>query len=774
MIQDMVLKVKHRILYKNLKMLVLSLAIKRIFTNETIAIHFYKDYESNFTDDDLNSCIYKYKCLEFLPEHAIETKSNINIVYLKTFIIDRSIFFLEFLTEENVQDGKHNNIHINVNDLNYDDFSYFYNLVISFPCFVDYMNEYKYRLIFRIIDIFKIQYNKPLKDFIRLILASVVLNTEVIKLWYFSVLKSNKHIVSIALSNIAFVELLGLYGISKAILNQIKAVYKAVITTECNNFGFADLNENFFYLDTCILQKILKIHKQAKYFLKTLNIFFSLHVYKRFFLFIMSYTEEYKCFFNLSLFKNLEELFMFKCLNTKVFIANIIKTMHLQSIKILTVFKSNLISEDEIVWLKELNFEELNYIVTKYDSKTYFSISEFKSPVCIIFSKIIDAIFNNENKSSFYARGTNISCYDQDNEFVFVFYQDENRVKDLMNHGIACQISFRIKLCNMFINVIFDIINFKRLRNIEIEFTYTCIRDFSIYSSEILNNIVTMRIVGSTVNDVFLSKILLFPALKNIVFYVCTIIFLNNNIILSENTNIEYLNIADSLINNVNYFIDLMNKMVGLKSLEIFNMTKNSNPLEKNSDNIKLCLLKLTYLRYSSSYYSYNNALFFPFLPSLLKFNLGSNHPAGTLHKIFFNGNFYMLRKLVFYGIKIGQEDELALQKLTNLHSLTIGKNSEFSNINFSQMFHTAYTYSLTELILPNIEITYFDLKFISELKNLKKLYIYSFILRTNIIFFLKIISSITEIEIEKIFVLKNHIIEECGIRLKISAWHQN
>ncbi|TBT98304.1 hypothetical protein CWI39_2490p0010, partial [Hamiltosporidium magnivora] len=205
--------VTNRNLNLNSLLFVLLITLKVIFPQKTIAIHFYRSVERKIQRDSLNNYIYS----EVLSQSTLE-KRDISLFDIKNkisqiFIIDINIFPLKFLNEDEIPENQQYNIYINNNLLNYDDFVYFYNIVMSFPYLIENINECKYLKIFRIIDIFKFKNDKLFIDFIRYMLASVVFNLVDLEKWNVFSKTKNVYLVNDAISKKVILEFFRLYFI---------------------------------------------------------------------------------------------------------------------------------------------------------------------------------------------------------------------------------------------------------------------------------------------------------------------------------------------------------------------------------------------------------------------------------------------------------------------------------------------------------------------------------------------------------------------------------
>ncbi|TBU05482.1 hypothetical protein CWI36_0631p0010, partial [Hamiltosporidium magnivora] len=419
--------------------------------------------------------------------------------------------------------------------------------------------------------------------------------------------------------------------------------------------------------------------------------------------------------------------------------------------------------------------EAVNYIVGKDGHIAIFYNSDASPLVPNIFSRYIDEIYE-ENKSNIFVRTGEVSCYDQDKKFFVQFYQERSKLENFTITKSSIQTYIYTELINAFLSFIFYIINFSELKNIKIHLSNTCIKDFNIRESELLNNITKMTIVDSTFDAIFLSKILMFPSLKEVSFNDCCVKFLKNEVDFNVNKKIEKLYLVNSSVDDQYHYVKFINHILNLKILDIniYSSSRNSNIFSIKTDTINIKLFHLRSLKYSATSFSDYAEPIFPKLPYILQIELGSNFPKGTLHRIFYQNYFGSLKRLKFDGAHLGKEDEFAFGNYINLLSLCFSGYSKCSEIKFSELFDSNNIYSLQELKLPDIEITCLDLQFLSKINCLKKIYIYSLASQVHIINFLKLLLFVQEIQIKKLSVYGNEIYEQFGTKPVYLIWMNN
>ncbi|TBU09667.1 hypothetical protein CWI36_0010p0010 [Hamiltosporidium magnivora] len=759
-----------RLLHLNFRLFLCLLAPKIILTQNTIAIHFYEDEGDNLVWKGIDSCIYTEKFRNFSLEKCNSTNISSNIKILRTFIIDLDCFILKFLNDEEIRQGRQNNIFVDNRLIDSEDFAYFNKTVNSIPFFSDNIDESKYYMMFKIMNVFRFIYNKHLVDFIRNILVSMILNTNAIR--------KNKHLFkkTVAIScpdyfpKIVIVELFKLYKIGVKTLEKIKDISCAVKITKEFTYDFLNLNEEYLFLDADVIQEVIKTNIKANCFFQMLDIMFNIQIFKRLFMYNISYTEKFKYFFNLSLFQNLDEIFLLECTNTDSLIRTLCKTCDSISVKTLSIVYCKFTVNDEISWLKKFNFQNINFVFEIDLSDSYFSISKLEASISDVFLELIDEVYNKENKLNFFVHNSKISCFDQENSYILHFYQPKSKLKYFKIPEATFKIFLYMELLNSFITFTFNMMNFDKLKNIMIEFKNTDLEDFNLRETEIYNNIVRMHIVESTINNVFLSKILLLKSLSNILFYACKIVFTNEKVAFKENTNIVNVHFACSFFEDHNSGIEFLNKMSAMKILKVVSYNGHTNPFAIEPSNEILRLDNLASLDYSVSYVLNEQLPSFSFIPRLSYLNFGFDYPENSLYKIFGNKNLNFLKTLRFDTVIIGKKDKQMLVEYTNLLHLRFSEGSKISGILFSELFDLTRTYLFTELILPKIEITYCELQFFSSLKSLMKLYIHEFTLEKDILYFFKTFNLVKKIEIGNTKIFKNETREEIGGRLKNRA----
>ncbi|KAK1349343.1 hypothetical protein LUQ84_001522 [Hamiltosporidium tvaerminnensis] len=735
-----------------------------IFAQKTIAIHFYENIEGSLLENKVNNNKNSNTSSYFSNINYISGKYNLKNKDFQVFIIELDTFLLKFLNEEEIIEGHQNSIYINKSSISYEDFLYFYNIVMCFPYLIDFMDECKYLKILRIINIFKFKYDKSFEEFIRLILVSLMINIKPTSKLN-GLLKANIYSFPGYLSKRIIVQLFKLYLFSKKTLNKIKDISIAMALTKYYNLDFINLNEDYLYLDNYIIDEILEKYLKIDNFSKIIHIIFSIHHFRSIFMYKISYLSRFNTFFDLCLFNNLDEIFFFECFQTDFLIQKIYTLDIATNPKILTIIHCKFTIKDEISFLRNLKVKILNYDATKHELISIFMNLGVESLFQNFFSRFEIEIYNKENQSRILGRDTNLPCIDWHTEMNIIFYQELSIIEKLKIIEFPFNAFIYVELTNPLISFEFYTINLKDLKNITIIFTDTYIKDFNLLDTDLFSNIIHMRLVRSTITDIFLAKILLFPSLKSLFIHDCSIIFNDREITFSENTKIEKLYYRVSLIENKDYFLKYIFKMIALKNLEISCNLKDKNSLFSKLDCMNSSFINLTQLKYSVKHYFTDSLPKFSIFRNLSEFNFGFDYPEGTVYKIFHDQPFVNLKKIIFNGIKIGKNDYLALEKYTNLTHIYFSLSCKIKVISFSEIFDCKLKYSLQELRLPDIEFNYCDFLFFLKLKSLKKVYFYSFRVKIDIIYFLKAFSSVAEIDIEKFLEYKTLIHEEFGLR---------
>ncbi|TBU06843.1 hypothetical protein CWI38_0325p0010 [Hamiltosporidium tvaerminnensis] len=761
------LEAKNLDLFWYCRILSIIVTIYSIMARRTIAIHFYEDIENILASNDSTEYIYCDACLDFFEVKYKPCSPDLEKRILKTFKLDIDNFLLKFMNEEKIEGGKQYNVYINNSLLKFDDLAYFYNIVLSIPCFMDCMDGSKYLLICKVMNIFKYINNKFFKDFIRSILVSMVFNQIETKNWNLSSPNSTEFCFPRYITDIFILELFKMYRVSEKTQNKFGEDLHEMIFDEYFTLYYINLREDFLFIDDDIIREILKLHKKLKNFLKIIDIVFRFHTFKSIFLYRISYIKEYDNIFDVSLFKSSEEINIIRCSNTNSLIERICRISRKKQIETLNIVHSTFNIEEEIAFLKKLCFRRLNYVILKDRYSSSFTNADSDSPVQFIFSRFINQIYDNDNKSNICVRKTRVCCYETEKELTLNFKHHQRKIVTFQKLEFPFLTFVFMKLVNKYISFVFYLINFKEFNNIEMIFTDTSLKDFSLRETEILNNITRIKIVSSTLNDIFLSKILLFPALRILFLSKCSIFKSKDEIKFEENTKIEKLHFGNSLVDDPEIFAGFLSKIVTLNTLEIFCLFGDTNIFLLKSIEKIVNLSKLKRLELSDTYHADRGIPFFPMFSNILYFDFYFNCPKDTFYKLFNSVNFRTLKFLNLDGVILGVNDKLALEKNTNLLRLKLSKNCKISGLAFSELFNLQNIYSLTEIRLPEIQFDMCDFLFFSKLKSLRKLYILSFTLKFDIIYFVKMFNQVKEIVVEYKIPLKDKFLEEFGSRLK-------
>ncbi|TBU03002.1 hypothetical protein CWI37_0375p0020 [Hamiltosporidium tvaerminnensis] len=741
--------------------------LKLILAQETRAIHFYENCENiseknSYTYSDVHLSIF----VEDKKPHSFNSKNKIST----TFMVELDYFFLKFPDfDAEKSEIPQQDIFIDNSILSYEDFSYFYKIVIEFPDFLNDMNPIKHHLIFKILSIFMFKKSKSLEKFISIIWTSILFNPiSFKKLRHFSENIYEPHFPSY-ISKIVIVVIFRLFRISKYIRDKIGSVSRAEECTNYMHLEFIDMNENYLYIDNEIVNVILSVHKNTKIFLEVLNTIFVFHNFKRLFLCQVTYECGQKIFYSLSLFKCINELSLFRCSKIDLLIREIYETLDLECISMLNIIEGKFTIENEITFLKDLKFESLNYVAQDFGFISLNGHEDYISLVKDIYSRFFDDIFNCENISNILVCKTLKPVYDTDKLLSLDLYQQTSWLENLRSVKLPLRTYVRGVMRNRYTMLDFHILNLYRLRSIKLQFYDLYFKDFCSYTSETCCNIREIEIQHSTIFFLFLSKILKFPSLTSLSFFECKFLASTEEIIFDENITIKTLTLGASSILEKHLFYDFFNKM---KAIKTFNFHSRSavemiSILSEYGD-IFMDLLGLDCLEFLL-YNSFCDTMhLFPSLPNLQKFYFGSDSSSGTLYKVFHNNDFSGLRVLRIIRANIGAADKNSLEKFTHLQSLIFCNNSYISEISFSELFNTTDLYSLEELGIPKIEFTHLEFIFFSKLKSLKKLYIEVLTNKITIMCLLKVFNTIKIIEIKQGLYKSHQIFEILSSRLKV------
>ncbi|TBU02036.1 hypothetical protein CWI39_1249p0020, partial [Hamiltosporidium magnivora] len=265
-----------------LSLYILSIS-KVILTQKTMAIHFYETEEIHLTENGTNNCDYFDEFSYFDDQKPVLYSLDSNNKVLQVFIINLETFFLNFSNEEEIQENQQHNIYININLLSYNEFLYFYNIVMCFPFLIENVNENRYQLMLKICDILKIKTNKLFEKFIRLILFFQIFNPGATNKW--KVISTSKsYRCSSIISKKAIVEFFKIYFISEKTQKEIKDISRALYLTADFSFDFIKLTEDFLYLDDDIINEILEKVKKSNDDLKIFDYIFCIHKFNCIFL----------------------------------------------------------------------------------------------------------------------------------------------------------------------------------------------------------------------------------------------------------------------------------------------------------------------------------------------------------------------------------------------------------------------------------------------------------------------------------------------------------
>ncbi|TBU09674.1 hypothetical protein CWI36_0007p0080 [Hamiltosporidium magnivora] len=738
-----------------------------VLAQKTVAIHFYENTDSTLKENFLENS--QSGIFQATPYKKYQIFSaELSTEYQKTFLIDLDTFYLKFSNEEEILDGQTYNIYINNSLLSYDEFTYFYNIVMGFPSFIDILNEYNYRLIFTIMNIFKFKHDKYFKRFIRLLWVSVVFNPIAMEKWYSKTSSRNEYEYSCCVSRIALVELLKLYRVSEETLSSIKTDNFDVLTLLGFQNDIIYINEDYLFINEFTLKEILAIHKKSKFFLKILDFFFEIHVFRSMVLFNIFYEKKHNDLFTLSLFRTCTDILLLRCEFTDDLIKKLYEVFESKSLKTLSILYSDFRTLDQISFLKTLATERLNYIGKNEGSASYFSVSEFYLSICPIFSEIIDEMYKYEKNLNILPLDKQISFDDWRKKLDIKIQLAKTKIEEFKQLEAPFQAYISMELSSKFLTYSFTTVNLKEINQIQVYFMCANLTNFSLGKYEICRDIVSMKFTLTKIDNIFLSKILLFTSLKELRFFRATVLLPNKVTNIDNNTKIENIIFTNSSVENQHNFVQFLNQMVGLKKLEISSPGKNSSPFVWSSGYLNLKLMNLTLLKYSDLSNLGVDLFSFPDFPVLEEFELAYKCTEGTIHNIFANRNFNFLQKLYFSGAKLGKKDEDSLEKFTDLLYLRFSCGCKFSDLKLSQLFNLNNTYKLKELAIYDIEIDYCDLVFISNLKSLENLTIERIASQIKVAIVAKAFISIKKIEIANTMISKSEIFEEFGTRLKM------
>ncbi|TBU06378.1 hypothetical protein CWI39_0505p0010 [Hamiltosporidium magnivora] len=618
---------------------------------KTISIHFYGDEAVNENQSHCESSLTS----NYVGENNM-ILPNSNIRVLNTFLIDVDNFLLKFLPEEKFGESQHQNIYIKQSRLIYSDFVYFYRIIMMFPGLIQDLNESKYRLIFKILNIFDFEKNKQFKDFLRVISVSIMFNPNILNGRSIKSKQTNKHGLSDIISKIMVIEFFKICIFPKATIDSLKNIPRGASLAQYTQPGFIKLSEEILYLDQDFICKILKQKKIAREFFDILDYIFCIHTFKSLFLYNIDYTRKLSFFFDLSLFENIDELFLYKCFQVDCLLQTNYQKMHFKNVEILNIIHCEFTSANEIKFLQTLNLQSVKFILKNEQTEFRYCHSDLCLNLQNIVFNLTKEIFDYENQKYIFEKETLISCYESNKEFILKCYQDRSKIEMIGIPNILFQTYFTVELSNPYINFDFHILNIKVAKNIALLFKNTYIIDFNLQKPELYLEFVSLYIVSSIVTNIFLSKIVLLSSLKELSFLGCKLIFINNLKLSIENKTIKKISFKASVVENKNEFIVLLNSMSALKKIKLLCSDNDSNLFLSQSSDTVINLKNISSLYYSSFYRHGKQLPLFSMSSSLEFFDFSGSYPEGILFLIFGQDKFNNLKKLNLNEIKIGKK----------------------------------------------------------------------------------------------------------------------
>ncbi|TBU19104.1 hypothetical protein CWI38_0221p0020 [Hamiltosporidium tvaerminnensis] len=180
----------------------------------------------------------------------------------------------------------------------------------------------------------------------------------------------------------------------------------------------------------------------------------------------------------LSFFKGIDEIYVAFFSNTDEIIEKICQTSALKNIKILNIIYSKFTTKDEIIFLKKYNIEKINYIILPNAPKTYFHNSAIYSPVHDLYLTSIYEISEN-NKKVFAYKNRKLNKNIRKN-LILVCHHNESMIEKVENSNSLSSMFLCVKLYNENFWFGFFALNLKEIKNIDVRFADTYIKDFEI------------------------------------------------------------------------------------------------------------------------------------------------------------------------------------------------------------------------------------------------------------------------------------------------------
>ncbi|TBU03140.1 hypothetical protein CWI39_1022p0010 [Hamiltosporidium magnivora] len=604
-----------------------------------------------------NECI---DCKKITIEKNIELK--LNLKSLDGDIIDNSIY-------------------LNTNVLKYNEFLYFFNLCRASSEIKENFETKNFSLILRILDILKFKKDKNFKEFIRILLLSVILNAQSSSQRYNL---DKESIISSSLLHMFLGEFGKIYLFETSLFKEYLSD-KTIKEIFDNNFNMNyRINTKFVHINSCF---IVRLDKYIRYNLCSKEAFMIFFNCIRISSMIMVCLEESlkNISFDISklIFSYVEEI-CFHSRESMKYFEYLCDSMFFKHIKILVLIYCNFYIFSERIFE---NFKSLEciYLVDSYSINLNLQ-SMIYSYLRNLLYMFYDDISSDKNASSFFEIGT--EKYDKPesiNEECIVGtktpFMISREIKDKENYMISHNIIIYVSKLFEFNALVSDSKSIKKLcltfKNIHLKTLYF---DNSVF----ITNIKEMSMQDSELTNGFLRSILTITSLEKIEILRCKVC------IEKMDTHIKHLN---------------------MRSLSIFGTSV------ENSDELPQFINCMTNLNILTLQYNKTSSVFSNNTIDTLK--IGYGYKEGSIFCLFSENNLASVRVLFLFKFTIGNNDINAMKNCKKIQKLVLTE-CEFRETYFYQLFDSHEVYIIEVLELKNISLSMLDCLFISKLRNLK------------------------------------------------------
>ncbi|TBU13401.1 hypothetical protein CWI38_0442p0010 [Hamiltosporidium tvaerminnensis] len=610
-------------------------------------------------------------------------------------------------------------IFVNSNILTYEDFIHCYSILKNTSGLKNDLNVNDFLLVIRILDIFKFKKDKCFKQIIRVLLMSLFFKNEGIHKKYNINMKT---VLSPSLFKHIFYEFGRIYFFRKDFFkysllygcqSDAKIMKELYQNFDTNYIGI----QKFISVNSSFIAKINNLMKFDTALEKKFEIVFGQFKIQAMHIYFDRVLNNLSTHLQYLFFSHIEELCISDWHNTLDFFEQIDTNYVFQYVKCLIFIRCEFSSFPRNIFKNMISLKHIYFILSRILSIDYFN--EKYKRMQIFHSFIYDELISKENINNFREitnnqpiRIKNISKKDlnssnKDMITVFAFKDEKYRVYTLNKLGFE------------FENFMFDVFisNIQTIKKINLTIREICMKGLIFKNSFINQNINSIKIFSSRLEDDILHNILTIPSLKKLEILYCTIVF-NKEIKFKKNMLLKYLFLEYCNFENPNRFVNLINSMPKLQQMNLRYNT-NLNVFEQNyKDKISEFefLTKLVFCKINDFEGEIPEFPDFKFISNL---DIGFRYKEGSIFKLFFNKSLNTIQYLSIHSFKIGKKDEHAISKSKNMKHLYF-YDCEFINITFSDLFDTTETYMIERLILEKISLCKPDVLFLNSLIHLK------------------------------------------------------